>query len=406
MIEAKGGLTIEGIESQSSFWTRNVSPSKRKRAVFLVDALRFELACDLKERLEETVRDAQVKCVPLIAAAPTLTPIGMASIVSGVEIKVDLTSDGNWNVRSVKKGELGNLSVREDRRNILKKRHSKAVFYDLEDILKPSELILGDGNPVVVFTQEMDGLGHESGVLNLSLDYLGQYLDGLVRAIRRLGSIGIEEIHVVSDHGFVIMDEVTDADKVTITKDVEILYKGHRCLVGKDLPKELGIVLELPNSDGLQFCVPRGTGIFRARGGKQFFHGGLSLQEFIVPHIEVVFAKAQPKYGAKLKAPEVIHNLIFEVELLRAIPAGGVLFGAPRFVEIVGTLVKDAREIFRQSGPDMVINIENETLRVKLRIKPMIAFSYGDMLRLELKDADIGELLDSTDICIEVESNE
>ena len=406
MIENQGSSSIEGIDSQSSFWTRSVSPSRRKRAVLLVDALRFELACDLKERLEEAVRDAQVKCVPLIASAPTLTPIGMASIVSGEEIEIDLTADGNWNVRSVKKGESGNLSVREDRKNILKKRHSKAVFYDLEDILKPSELIIGDGNPVVVFTQEIDGLGHESGVLNLSLDYFGQYLEGLVRAIRRLGSMGIEEIHIVSDHGFVILDEVTDADKVTIPKEVEALYKGHRCLVGKDLPKELGVVLELPNSDGLRFCVPRGTGIFRARGGNQFFHGGLSLQEFIIPHLEIVFAKAQPKYGVRLKAPEAIHNLIFEVELLRAIPAGDVLFGAPRFVEIVGTLVKDSIEIFRQSGPDMVVNQENETLKVRLRIKPGTRFSYGDVLHLELKDADTGELLDSTDIRIEVESNE
>lgn len=406
MIQTQGTLTINGIEKQSSFWTRSVASSRRKRAVLLVDALRFELACDLKDRLEETIRDAQVKCTPLIASVPTLTPVGMASIVSGEEIEVDLTTDGNWNVKSIKKGEVGNLSVKEDRKNILKKRHPKAVFYNFEDILKPSELNVGDGNPVVLFTQEMDGLGHESGVLNLSLDYFGQYLDGLVRAIRRLSSVGIEEIHIISDHGFVILDEVTDSDKITIPKEVELLYKGHRCLVGKELPKELGVAMELPNSNSLRFCVPRGTGIFRARGGSQFFHGGISLQEFIIPQLEIVFAKAQPKYGVKVKAPDAIHNLIFEIDLLRAIPAGDVLFGAPRFVEIVGTLANGDKEVFRQSGPEMVINQENESPNVRLRIKPGIRFGYGDVLHLELKDADTGELLDGADIRIEVESNE
>jgi hypothetical protein len=403
MVEAQGAVTIEGVKKQCSFWAESVSPSRKKRAVFLVDALRFELACDLKERLEKVVRDAQIKCFPLIASVPTLTPIGMASIISGDEIDISAISEGDWNIRSIRKGESGNLNSVEERKSILGKRHSKVVFFNLEEILKPSELIIGDRNPVIVFTREMDGLGHDSGVLNLSLDYFGQYLEGLIRAIRRLGSMGIEEIHLVSDHGFVILDDIADADKVTIPKELEVFYKGHRCLVGQNLPKELGIVFELPNSDGLQFCVPNGIGIFRTRGGKQFFHGGLSLQEFIVPQIHLVFAKVQPKYGAKISAPEAIRNLIFDVELLRAIPTEGVFFGAPRFVEIVGVLPKDGREIFRQSGPDMVVNQESEILKVRLRIKPGTVFSYGDMLILELKDADTGELLDRSEIRIEVE---
>lgn len=372
----------------------------------MVDALRFELACDLRERLEDAVRDAKVKFAALIASVPTLTPIGMASIISGREIEVDLSSDGGWNVKGVKKGESGNLSIKDDRKTILKKRHSKAAFYELEDVLKPSELEIKDKNPIIIFTREMDGRGHDSGVLNLSLDYFGQYLEGLIRAIKRLESIGVEEIHIISDHGFIILDEVKDADKVTIPKEVELLYKGHRCLVGKNLPNKLGIVLELQNSDGLQLCIPRGAGIFRARGGKEFFHGGLSPQEFIVPHVEVSFAKALPKYGVKIKAQEAIHNLIFEIELLRSIPADGVLIGSPRFVEIVGTLVKEGREIFRQSGPGMVVNQKDETLRVRLRIKSGTPFNYADILRLDLKDTDSGELLDSTEMRIEVESNE
>ncbi len=402
-LKIQKGLEIEGVKKQSSLWIENISPSRKKRAVFLVDALRFELACDLKERLEKIVRDAQIKCSPLVASVPTLTPIGMASIISGDEIEISATSQGDWIIKSVKKGETGNLNSVEDRKVILGKRHSKAVFLTLEEILKPSQLNIGDKNPLIVFTREMDGLGHDSGVLNLSLDYFGQYLDGLVRAIRRLGSMGIEEIHLVSDHGFVILDEIEDADKVSIPKELELLYKGHRCLVGQSFPLEPGEVFELPNSDGLQLCVPRGIEIFKARGGKQFFHGGLSLQEFIVPYIHIVFAKVQPKYGAKLRAPEAIRNLIFDVELLRAIPAEGVLFGAPRFVEIVGVLLKEGREIFRQYGPDMVVNQEIETLKVRLRIKPGTVFSYGDKLGLELKDADTGELLDSSEIRIEVE---
>jgi hypothetical protein len=51
----------------------------------------------------------------------------------------------------------------------------------------------------------------------------------------------------------------------------------------------------------------------------------------------------------------------------------------------------------------MIVNQESETLKVRLRIKPGPVFSYGDMLSLELKDADTGELLDRSEIRIEVE---
>lgn len=167
-------IKIEGLESQRDFWERYVGASKKKRAVFLVDALRFELARELVERMEQEVRDIRVSCQPFVASTPTLTPIGMASVLPSQDILISVL-DGNWDVRCRKKGESGNLALVEERKKLLKKRHPKAVFYNLDEILSPSELELGAGNPVVIFTREMDGLGHESGALNLSLDYLGQW---------------------------------------------------------------------------------------------------------------------------------------------------------------------------------------------------------------------------------------
>ena len=98
--------------------------------------------------------------------------------------------------------------------------------------------------------------------------------------------------------------------------------------------------------------------------------------------------------------------MIFEVELLRAMPSAGVLIGEPRFVEIVGTFIKDDEEIeiVKRSGPDLVINQEKEKLVVRLRIKPGTPFKYGDVLHLTLRDADTEDPLDKADIRIEVES--
>ena len=277
------------------------------------------------------------------------------------------------------------------------------LFY-LEALVSAFDVNLEHGNPIIVFTRELDSIGHDSGLLNLSLNYLGEYLNGLVKAIKRLAGAGVEEIHVVSDHGFIIIEDVIDADKIPLDKTTSLLYAGHRCLVGKSIPKNLGKVFNLPNSDGLKFCVPQGTGIFKKRGRNEFLHGGISLQEILVPHIIVIMRKVQTKYGAKLKAPDAVHNLIFEIEILRAIPGEGLMFGSPRYLEVRGFLGTD--EIIRQTGPDYVINDANEFLKIRIRIKPGTKFKYGDILKLELRDADTGELLDSTNIHIEVESSE
>jgi len=394
------GLSVEGMQGISEFWEK-VASSKKRRGVFLVDALRFELGQDLTNRLKQFMRDAEIICEPLIASFPTLTPIGMSNLIPAKDIKVDVAG-GMWQIKS--KDSEGNLADIAERKKIIKKRHPKAVFFDLEALVSESFVDLRNGNPIIVFTRELDSIGHDSGLLNLSLNYLGEYLNGLVKAIKRLVEAGVEEIHVVSDHGFIIIEDVIDADKIPLDKTTSLLYAGHRCLVGKSIPENLGKVFNLPNSDGLKFCVPQGTGIFKKRGRNEFLHGGISLQEILVPHIIVIMRKVQTKYGAKLKAPDAVYNLIFEIEILRAIPGEGLMFGSPRYLEVRGFLGTD--EIIRQTGPDYVINDANEFLKIRIRIKPGTKFKYGDILKLELRDADTGELLDSTNIHIKVESNE
>jgi len=401
LISKQKDLSIQGYQYQSDFW-KKVTSSKKRRAIILVDALRFELGKDLTANCQEALRDAEINCEPLIASLPTLTPIGMSFLIPSRDIKVNV-EEGNWQVQS--SDPVGNLAFISERKKLIKKRHPKAVIFDdLEALFSASVVDLGHGNPIIVFTRELDCLGHDSGLLNLSLNYLGEYLIGLVKAIKRLTTTGIEEIHIVSDHGFIFIEDVIEADKIPLDKNTSLAYAGHRCLVGKSIPENLGIVFDLPNSDGLKFCVPQGAGIFKKRGKNDFLHGGISIQEILVPYIQVIVRKVQPKYGAKLRAPDIAYNLIFEVEILRAIPGEGYMFGSPRYLEVKGFL--GINEIIRQMGPDYVINESNDHLKIRIRIKPGTKFKYGDILRLELRDADTGERLDSVNVRIEVESNE
>jgi len=400
LISKQKDLSIHDFQKQSDFWGK-VASSKKKRAIILVDALRFELSQDLMCKCKKSMRDAEISCEPLIASLPTLTPIGMSFLIPARDIKIDV-EDSNWQVQS--NDSAGNLALLSERKKLIKKHHTKAAFFNLQDLISGSNVDLEQGNPIVVFTRELDCLGHDSGLLNLSLNYFGEYLNGLSKAIKSLTVSGIEEVHIVSDHGFIITEDIIEADKIPLDKNISILYAGHRCIVGKSLPGNLGVIFDLPSSDGLKYCVPKSSGIFRKSGSCEFIHGGISLQEIVIPHIKIVTKRIQPKYGAKFSAPDAAHNLIFEVEMLRAIPGEGYMFGSPRYLEVRGFLGND--KILEQTGPDYVMNGAKENLKIRIRIKPGAKFKYGDILRLELRDADTGELLDSANVRIEVESNE
>jgi len=403
LFEASDKWEFPEIDSQHQFWENQIIRSQKKRAVFLVDALRYDLGCEMKERLESLFRGDKILLKPMLSSVPTLTPIGMAAIIAGKDLEAGLDEAGNWRIFSA---DSGNIAVKEERKKFLKKRHPKILFFELEELLGNSDVKLDGGNPVVIFTNELDGVGHESGALNISSDFFGQYLEVLIKALRRLGALGLEEIYITSDHGFIILDDLIEADKIKVPANIDILYHGHRCLIGENIPENMGAVFKFPGAAKMKFAVPRGIGIFRKRGAKIYFHGGLSPQEIVIPLLKIVFKKAQPKYCAKIKAPDAIHNLIFNIELLRVMPGEGELFGAPRYIEVIGVLVREMKEIIKLSSPDLVINQMNEKIPIRLRIAQGIRFKYGDILKIEVKDADTGELLDTAEIKIEVESDE
>jgi len=74
----------------------------------------------------------------------------------------------------------------------------------------------------------------------------------------------------------------------------------------------------------LDIVVPRGTGVFKAGGSLSFHHGGLSLQELIIPVLSLELKgkrRARPERGRDLVAlesvPKEITNLIFSLSIRR-----------------------------------------------------------------------------------------
>jgi hypothetical protein len=248
----------------------------------VLDAFRFDLARELEEKLRGTGGQVTVELHAMRAPLPSITPLGMASLLPLETLQVDV-SDGTWAIRPG--GAAANapdLATKAGREQLLAMRLDGYKSIELGQLLDMPVRQVPRALWLFVYSTTLDEAGH-SGVISLTPRAAEEYVAQCARAIRKLASTGVEHVHVVTDHGFFLLDEVADHDLIPVAAQ-EVHYKSHRAIVGRDIAAPGLLTFPLVGSN-LTVGVPRATGILAARGGYQFFHGGASLQEIVVPHL-------------------------------------------------------------------------------------------------------------------------
>ena len=160
-------------------------------------------------------------------------------------------------------------------------------------VLSPTEV--GDASGTA-WTEagELDHRGHDVGIR--LVDYLDEEVDRIVRRIRELLDAGWERVHVVTDHGWLLLP--TAMEKVELPLAATEVKKG-RCARLKD-----GAVVEVPTvpwfwDQDVRIALAPGITCFEA--GKEYEHGGVSPQECVVPRLTVAIGAA----GAATGGPEI-----------------------------------------------------------------------------------------------------
>lgn len=258
-------------------------------AYVLVDALRYELGVDLVDRLRSISGSAEIRSA--VAAVPTITPVGMAAVLPGSDtgfaIELDdkerlVTSIGGIPVRSVK-----------DRVQVLEHAHGKVTDLKLDDVahLANKELRkkIEGASLVLVRSPEIDAAG-EGDLLAASWAGFDATLSVLHTAVAKLLHAGIRRVVLTADHGFLAvrhLGEERRIDKPT-TGSGELHRRVWIGRGGTASPSTVKVPLAAFGIGGdLDIITPRGLGVFSSGGGLQFFHGGLSPQELVVPVITV-----------------------------------------------------------------------------------------------------------------------
>jgi hypothetical protein len=280
--EIAGGLP------QSKVFAEYVAPVLReggKTAYILVDALRYEMCAELLAGLGE---DFEVSLEPGIGSLPSITVMGMAALLPEADKGIELAASAG-KVVAVVGGH--SLKDRQTRMAFLAEKASgKIVPLKLAEVLKlgsKRRKELGETKLIVVTSQEIDRLGEEGDDQADTRRWMDEMLEQLRRSIRVLARLGFEYFVVSADHGHLFAEHL-DPGMMMDAPGGTTLELHPRVWIGRGGKAADGYLRvnasQLELGGDLEFAFPRGHACFKVRGGAGgFLHGGISLQEMIIP---------------------------------------------------------------------------------------------------------------------------
>lgn len=278
-------FTLGGMLNQTEVYSRHVAPAiaAGKTAYILVDALRYEMARDLANGLS---KDWRVELLPALGTAPTITAIGMAALLPGAERGVALSDAGGGKLAL----EFGGRFFKDRKDRVKYLSEITHGFYEtkLETLVPASKAIreaIKLAQFVLVTSQEIDLLG-EGDSLSQAREFMDSALLKLTRAFRLLADLGVQRFVIAADHGYLFGEELDD-DLTLPAPGGQTVDLHRRVWIGKGgqaIDQVLRVPVQALNVGGdLELATPIGLACFKAGGNKSYLHGGLSLQELIIP---------------------------------------------------------------------------------------------------------------------------
>ena len=154
------------------------------------------------------------------------------------------------------------------------------------------------------------------------IKFFSQLLNDIIKAIRKLIGIGFTTIHILTDHGFLSFNDKDDDFKLKDLKE-DYIIKKRRFLVSKESDIQNFIKEQLEPLEGYYIYYPRS--IFYLKKDT-FFHGGISIQELIIPHIEIQVKDKKIKKRPLIKIQEIdgLYNKLFQIFIKSKILSTGL----------------------------------------------------------------------------------
>lgn len=325
---------FKGIPQQIDFYQDVVKKVDGKVFVIISDAMRYDVAHSLAKQLEiETKADVDISSQQGIY--PTITKYGMAALLPH---KILEAVENNGTTKVLVDGHSSEMS---DRDGILKSYSENSLALKYKDVMsmkRDDRRAAVKGKDIIyIYHDTIDASSHndENSVFDAC--------DKAISEIKNLVNVICNELQglnviITSDHGFLYtyqeFAELDMMERSSFKKD--IIEQGRRYVITNDSTKPdfLMSVKGIYNDANMLGFTPRENIRVKGAGGRNFVHGGISLQEICVPVIKYKYLRSgykayrinKDKYDTKpvavalLSSNRKISNMIFNLSFYQKEP--------------------------------------------------------------------------------------
>ena len=322
------GKVLE-VPQQEEFYHSHIETMDTRVFVIVSDAMRYEVAATMADQLERETQ-SEVSISGMQSIFPSITKFGMAALLPHDELTAEIRND----TLTVLADGQPTASIYRDK--VLKAENPASTALKYNDIIamkraERSALVKGM-DVVYIYHDTIDEASHTSDTaVFAACDKAISEIKNLVRII--VNDFGGTNILITADHGFLYTySPLTEDDKVgkTSFNGMDVEYGRRYAIMQKGAqPNYLLPVKFLDGNTDFDGFAPRESIRIKMNGGgMNFVHGGISLQELVVPVIEyhylrnhyMEYKRNKQKYDTKpvtvslLSVNRKISNMIFSLD--------------------------------------------------------------------------------------------
>ena len=410
--ELSKSSALAGIPQQADFYRNYVKPLASSGRVYVIisDALRYEVAVDLTNQLlRETKGSAKISSMQSVF--PSATKFGMAALLPHKllqitdDIKVLCDDDPT-------DGTAG-------REKILNKAHegNVAITYKALLSMKQAERRekVKDAEVVYIYHNAIDAVGDKATTEDQVFDACEQAILELKNLVRLItNDLSGSNILITSDHGFLYsykpLDESDKAEKSFVSGHIIELDRRYVIADGDCTADHM---LKIPmthlSSELVGFTPLDNIRMKKQGGGMNYVHGGISLQECVVPVIEFKHMRSTSKKFVDVKKAALelisqsrkVSNSIFSLDFYQKEAVSGKVAAATYEIYMAdasGKAVSDKKTVIADKTSN---NGSDRVFRTRFTLKS-VEFKKTDTYYLTVVEKGTTNVADRIEFTIDI----
>lgn len=337
-LKKKANWEFEGVKSQLNFWNDWIVPAGMTVCVIISDALRYEVGEELTEAIEGT-RRYLTKITPMVSTLPSYTQLGMAALLPHKKLDLAGGQDGKPSEFVYADGKLTNgLERRKAILENLSTHKATAISYDEVMSMTRDKCRQWQSSATVLYVYHniLDERGDRLKTEGETPAAAREAINEITKLIAKIaGDYRITKFIVTSDHGFLYQDR--ELDDSQYVNDEECICRAEvrksRFVMGWPLAESQVLANykseQLGLEPGADIRIAKGIMRMRKQGcGVRFVHGGASLQEIVVPVVEIQHVKSDKADVVPVEAEILVDGVgrittnRFNVSIYQTSPVG------------------------------------------------------------------------------------